>query len=1133
MLSEDHIWNIIKNYSEKVGFLEHQIGSYNRFLTHGINDIVSGAEIEISENHLLTFTNVFIPKPTITEEDRTVDSLLPSDARKRDLTYDSPIYVTIIEKYRDDANETTTKIHNRVEICKIPIMLRCDTCHLSSMSKEQRIQAKECEYDNGGYFIIRGNERVLVSQLRSSYNIPLVFDQSSDKFGFICEVRSMSSTTCHSMVVKTMIEHNNRDIFIEIPHIKEPIPVGVMFKALGIYTYEDLSDIIGLKSPSVQKYIRYILRGSFCNDVDCALKYFIEEGGLEDQWNIMPEITKNQWEKEAVCHQATLFIGSRSTSYIKPVDFYSYGKQIVQIELLPHLGIDSSMTTKALFIGCMLKKMLKTKLGERSFDDRDDYSNKRVESPGILCIELFNQLFKKYKESILNTTEKKKNSRFDVIPIIYKTNTITNGFRHCFATGNWGVQKTSYIRAGVSQVLSRLSFGSTLSHLRRMCIPIGKESKNTKIRQINSSQIMFICPCETPEGQPVGIVMNFAFTTGISENTPSYILDDIVRRSEFFVPTEKVKHFDLTKIFINGSIIGMVTDNKAILNELRSLRDASLFPRDVSISHRIHDNEIHIFTDAGRLIRPVFSLENNKLKITEKDGSDWNELVERRLIQYVDNSEVNESVIAFTESELTKYKNDYCEISPAMMLGVMGSIIPWPDHSQSPRNCYQTSMGKQAMSMYALSFNNRVDTISHVLGYPQRPLVSTRASKLMGFDEMPSGINAIVAIACYTGLNQEDSVIINRSAVDRGFFTAYSYRTHTDCEKKHGIYCTETIGCPPLDKRKIDVNYSMLGSNGIVMKRFSNGKAVYVEKGDVLVGKSFVDTSGSTETITDCSLIVKKGEEGYIDRVESSTTPDGYKLVKIIIRTERIPEIGDKFASRAAQKGTCGMLYEQSDMPWTAEGIVPDIIINPHCIPSRMTINQLMESVLGKTCTLKGAFGDATPFSAESSVDIATKLCSDLGMEKMNSTGVEHLYNGFTGKPMGDYFIGPIYYQRLKHLVSEKMHARSTGPVTTLTRQPLEGRSRDGGLRFGEMERDAMISHGTSMFLKERLCDQSDPYQVPVCETCGNISTTKTKCGFCSNDNISMVGMPYVSKLVLQELNSMCIKTSIKVNDSM
>lgn len=376
--------------------------------------------------------------------------------------------------------------------------------------------------------------------------------------------------------------------------------------------------------------------------------------------------------------------------------------------------------------------------------------------------------------------------------------------------------------------------------------------------------------------------------------------------------------------------------------------------------------------------------------------------------------------------------------------------------------------------------------------------------------------------------NQEDSVIINHGAIQRGLFWATTYKTLVEEEKKQGSYVFERIGCPPMDKRKKNVNYHLLDQNGVVRTRNPDGSAVYVQPEDAIVGKVSIQSSKSgQETLSCCSLIIKKGEEGFIDKVYDFKTPSGYRMVKIVIRKVRIPEMGDKFASRTAQKATLGMVYSQQDMPWTQDGITPDLIINPHCIPSRMTINQLLECVLGKSCAIEGKFGDASPFGSNS-IDIAEHLCDRLGMNQYERTGKEMLYSGFTGEPIGEVFIGPVYYQRLKHLVSDKMHSRATGPITTLTRQPLEGRSRDGGLRAGEMECAAILAHGTSRFLKERMFEQSDPFQIPVCESCSNIATTQKECKNCHTNNISKLNIPYASKLLIQELNGMLIKTEFK-----
>lgn len=1110
-LNEDIKWRLIKQNIENGSLVHHQLQSYNSFIS-GLSTIVNHDKIKLSENHYIELYNLHVDKPVYIETDRTEHILTPHMARTKDLTYESVVSVSIKEVIIDSkTNENKTTVTNRIELCRIPAMLKSSICHLNGISKHDIIKYKECTRDDGGYFIVRGKERVIIAQLRNCYNKPLIFDDSTDNI--TCEIRSMSSTTGHSILSKVTLSENNK-FSLSISLLKESVPLSLIFNALGYYTFDEIYDFVNIKDNQldVDYYIQKLILGYLVNvDKD------------------MPETEKRKEYSRNAFEQ----IGKLSSNVLKSSQYEEYGKQVVKMELFPHLGTQSNDKEKALFIGSMVKKIILLKLGKTTFDDRDNYVNKRIETTGILCEELFKQLYKKFKDYMINIIQKKKQQTIDILHLFLRSNIITSGIKYCFSTGNWGIQRTAYVRLGVSQVLSRLSYGSTISHKRRISIPIGKESKNTKIRQIQQSQIMFICPCETPEGQSVGIVLNLALFTRITnenKNTSVLTIDHIRRLANIKSTDETHINQIHTLVFVNNVIVGITYNTKELLKELNDSRDAKYIDHDTSITYNSINNEIHIYTDSGRLVRPLLTMNNNKIlfdNINDKNKT-WDQLVYDNIIKYIDNNEVENVTVAFNDASFKlQHKYDYCEIDPCLMLGVMGSIIPWPDHSQSPRNCYQTSMGKQAMSFYSSTYQHRTDTISHVISYPQKPIVNTKIAEYMGFSDMPSGINVICAILCYTGFNQEDSLIINKSAIDRGLFHAYSYRTHTDQEYKHSVNIIEKIEVPDLEIQKSDLNYHFLDKRGVIQTRINN-KAVYVKKGDVLIGKVIKESSKTSKCLlTDSSLSVKKGEEGFIDRVVDEITPDGYRIVKVIIRTERIPEIGDKFASRSAQKGTCGIVYSQEDMPFTSDGITPDIIINPHCIPSRMTINQLMETAFSKSCVLKGKLGDSTPFG-KSSIKIAETIKNELGMTGFKGDCTEVMYNGFDGNKIGSVFIGPVFYQRLKHLVSEKMHARSTGSVTTLTRQPLEGRSRDGGLRFGEMERDAMISHGTSIFLKDRLCDQSDPYHIYVCNMCHQISNTKDKCQ-CNNTIINKVETPYVTKLLIQELQAVGIKVDLKV----
>lgn len=769
MLSETHTWNILKNYFENKGLVSHQIESFDHFLNVGIPKILEEEPDIIIiptekdrrySKYQISFSDPYIPMPTVIEENRCLRGFYPSEARQRDLTYDAPLYVTITERIEtigiensDTANEVEITENRRVVIGRIPIMLRSSRCYLAEMTKEERIKAGECEFDQGGYFIVKGKERVLIAQIRGVYNMPITISHSaSDKFKLVTEVRSMSEETGHSVLVQAMLGVDERTLVFNLPYIKEPIPIGIVFKALGYTDDVDICDFIGLTIDQTEKYLRLILRDAYVVE-GLGDELFAETNAdTEKVWEDLDEAEQEQYRIAETVSNALKFIGKHAVHSIKDSERVSYAKQVIEQELFPHMGISSTNKENAYFLGMMVNRLIATNVGLRKEDDRDNYVNKRVETSGILCYELVKQLFKKYKDAIVGSFEKKKQIP-DVMSVIPRINVITSGLKLCFGTGKWGVPKSTYSRAGVSQILSRLSYGAALSHIRRLGIPIGKEAKNAALRQINPSQIMFICPVETPEGAPVGIVLNLSLLTRVSDRCPTVLVKDVIETSKCLTLIKDFTSPNVqTKVFVNGVLVGMTEHHADLLQELKTYRSNGSIMTDVSITYDPVDDEIRVFSDEGRLLRPVLVVENDHVTATEADGTDWDTLVERGLVKYVDNSEINYSVVAFHQNELGKYRADYCEIAAAMMLGVMASIIPFSEFSQSPRNVYQSAMGKQAMSMFALSHLIRADTIAHVLTYPQRPLVSTKAAEFMGFNDMPSGINCVVAIACYTGL---------------------------------------------------------------------------------------------------------------------------------------------------------------------------------------------------------------------------------------------------------------------------------------------------------------------------------------------------------------------------------------------
>ncbi|EFJ26449.1 hypothetical protein SELMODRAFT_172903 [Selaginella moellendorffii] len=1153
-ITQEDAWAVISAYFEEKGLVRQQLDSFDEFIQNTMQEIVDeSSEIEIKPESQhnpgrnneysgettfkIKFGQIYLSKPMMTESDGETATLFPKAARLRNLTYSAPLYADIIKyvtrKGEDGEEDTEQEELPKVFIGKVPIMLRSSYCTLYQNSDKDLTELGECPYDQGGYFIINGSEKVLIAQEKMSTNHVYVFKKRQpNKYAYVAEVRSMAESQnrpASSMFVRMLSRagakagSSGQYIRATLPYIKQEIPIIVVFRALGFVADKDILEHI-------------------CYDFSDTAMMELLRPSLEEAF-----VIQNQ-------QVALDYIGKRgSTVGVTREKRIKYAKDILQKEMLPHVGVgEYCETKKAYFFGYIIHRLLLCALGRRAEDDRDHYGNKRLDLAGPLLGSLFRQLFRKLTKDVRAYLQKCVDNGKEVnLAYAVKAKTITSGLKYSLATGNWGQANSGNARAGVSQVLNRLTYASTLSHLRRLNSPIGREGRLlAKPRQLHNSHWGMMCPAETPEGQACGLVKNLALmayiTVGSAANPILVFLEEW--STENFEEISPAVIPNATKIFVNGAWVGIHREPEHLVKTLRQLRRQVDVNTEVGVVRDIRLKELRLYTDYGRCSRPLFIVEKQRLLIKKSDiralqqkeagENGWHELVSKGFIEYVDTEEEETTMISMTISDLVNarlnpeeaYSDTYthCEIHPSMILGVCGSIIPFPDHNQSPRNTYQSAMGKQAMGIYVTNYQLRMDTLAYVLYYPQKPLVTTRAMEHLHFRQLPAGINAIVAIACYSGYNQEDSVIMNQSSIDRGFFRSIFYRSYRDEEKKAGTLVKEEFERPNRETTTgmRHGSYDKLDDDGIAPP----GTRVSGE--DVIIGKTTPLAQDETGTQAqryskrDQSTCLRHSESGMIDQVLLTTNADGLRFVKTRVRSIRIPQIGDKFSSRHGQKGTIGMTYTQEDMPFTQEGITPDIIVNPHAIPSRMTIGQLIECIMGKVAALMGKEGDATPFT-DVTVDNISKALHKCNYQLR---GFETMYNGHTGRRLSAMiFIGPTYYQRLKHMVDDKIHSRGRGPVQILTRQPAEGRSRDGGLRFGEMERDCMIAHGAAHFLKERLFDQSDAYRVHVCEHCGLIAIANLKkntfeCRSCKNKTeIVQVHIPYACKLLFQELMAMAI----------
>lgn len=1177
-------WDVIGSYfrgSHLRQTVRHQLESYNDFVNHQIpktiemfNPVNIVSERDYNEEAgkyslevVVNFRNFRLFRPQIHENNGATKLMFPQEARLRSFTYASDMTVDLSVDYivrgGDNLDNIQHNIHNtlpNIRIGKLPVMLRSSVCLLNQYRHAMGDVNGECSMDPGGYFIINGSEKTVLAQERAAENQVYCFDtsKSSTKWAWTAEIKSIPDNKCISpkqvtMMIASRDNGFGKPIYIQIPRLKSQsqIPLFVLFRALGIEKDIDICRYIVLDTDECDNDVLKCLQASIVD----ANKVMTQEAALKIITSLV-NFTPVNMDKET---------GARKKR--------EFAVEILSNDLFPHCRND---TERKFFLGYMAHKLIVCSLGIEDPDDRDSYLNKRIDTTGMLLNNLFRNYFNKVVKDmskavvkeINNGSWRSKGAYANIINLtnvykIVKSTTILNGLQRALSTGDFAIKHTTSNKVGVAQVLSRLTYISSISHLRRVNTPIDKNGKLVPPRKLHNSSWGFLCPAETPEGGSVGVVKNLSYMTHVtipsnSDSLYIHALKYTKTLDQFSTDTQNFNDIrNKVKVFVNGTWLGITDDPQQLYEYLKDKKTRGHINIYTSVVFNYRRMEIRVCSDAGRLLRPLLRVENNlpivKRETLEKlrnETLSWDDLLtdtklDQSVIEYVDAMEQSHAMIAMEPKKLVeqtniKYSFTHCEIHPSTLFGILASCIPFPDNNQSPRNTYQCAMGKQAIGMYVTNFDKRLDKTAYVLNYPMRPLVDTRVMNLLKLNKVPSGEQVIVAIMTHTGYNQEDSILFNKGSIDRGLFHATIYHTEKDEDKK--IHGDEEIRCRPDPTKTKGLkfgNYDKVNSQGVIPEN------TQLCNGDVIISKVVPIKENRNDPnkvikYEDMSRVYRTHEECFVDKNYIARNGDGYNFCKVRIRAHRKPVIGDKFSSRHGQKGTIGNIIPERDMPYMSNGMKPDIIINPHAIPSRMTIGQLKETLLGKVLIELGLFGDGTSFGG---LDVKS-ICLELAKLGFEPHGNELLYSGLTGEQLEtSVFIGPAFYQRLKHMVNDKQHSRSFGPTVSLTRQPAEGRSRDGGHRFGEMERDCMVSHGASRFTRERIYDSSDSFSVHVCKKCGSIAayndgkTNKKylenipeiyECKMCENRvGFSYVELPYACKLLFQELVTMNIAPRI------
>ena len=1261
------IWKIINSYMEDFPqyLVRHHIESYNDFFHNGIFQIFRDKnpmslksdfdEVKKIYRNQCNFyfggksgKRIHFGKPTI-NDNGNLHYMYPNEARLRDMNYSMTIHYDVEiefinylgeteigeeethtdevvteqenprkkEKTREQRIQTLKgikaagkigtaifssdplKIIEMVYLGKIPIMVQSDFCVLSKLPRELRFSLGECRNEQGGYFIISGKEKVIITQEKFADNILYIRESTDDHYTYSADIRSVSENvskpirTLSVKIVKPTGKYTYENIVVNIPNITRPVPLFIVFRALGVLTDKEIIQYCLL---DLEKYKNMV-------------ELFIPS--VQDAGMVYSQNT-------AIYFISQLLIKNKTS--VKTME-------ILADYFLPHVG-ELNFKEKAHYLGYMVFRLLSVKLQIEPPTNRDNFKYKRMETTGSLISDLFREYYnkqnkiikKKFEEQYLayskGTYEKDlKKLVDDHYQTIFNENRILEeGFSKAFK-GNWGSESHTK-RIGVVQDLNRLSFNSAMSHLRKTNVPLDSSLKLVGPRLLNNTQWGYLDPIDTPDGGNIGIHKFLSLFTYITKGISRKPMIKWLREKtdmKLLADCNIELVSSMTKVFVNGYWTGLVKNPLETIDKIKLFRRNALIPIYISATFDIKQNTIFIYTDAGRLTRPIFYTKDGHLsfeKISEEDFDSplkWEKLISgfkqkniaynsnntdffnldelyqlspnentekfseenAAIIDYIDTSESENALISINyESWVRDSSNSrritHCEIHESLIHGAMFQMIAFPEHNAQQRDLFSCGQSKQAVSLYHTNFQNRMDKNGVVLNAPQIPIVKSRYLEYITGEENLYGQNTIVAIMSHTGYNVEDSILFNEGSLNRGLFRTTYYNTYSTFEEKSKVSdhliektFTNILNDGRVIKNKPGFDYSYLDEKGIIKE------GTVVNDKIIMIGLTTNDLENGDKRI-DQSIPCKKGQLGVVDKTFITEGEEGHRIAKVRIREERIPALGDKMGSRVGQKGTVGLIIPERDMPFTKDGVRPDLIINPHAIPSRMTVGQLLETLLAKGANIYGAFGDCTAYNNQQ-INKVKSYGDQLNKMGYHSTGNEIMYNGMTGEQIEtEIFIGPTYYMRLKHMVKDKINYRALGPNAALTKQPVSGRANDGGLRIGEMERDAMAGHGLNNFLKESMMERADKYYMAICNQTGTMAIyNPSKNIFMSpmsdgpikftqgliqglkgetdlrlekitkfGREFSIVAIPYSMKLFIQELQAMNIQMRIITEDN-